>query len=271
MGLASGLAQPLDREHRAGALALVAHHVGLPSLAEALLGEADPALRPRWAHRLGPPHDVLTGHDGPVTAVAFGRARDRDIIASAGDDGTVRLWDAASGQQLGDPLIGHSDSVRSVAIGRAIVASAGDDKTVRVWDAVTRQPLGEPLTGHSDSVTAVAIGRVDDRDIIVSAGQDETLRLWDALTGQGIGDPVTSDWRSAVAIDRVGDTTIVASAGWLSGVRLWDPLTGQSTGPPSAPGAHGGSAVAIGHVGGRDIIVSGGRTRHRVGVGSADW
>ena len=258
LGLASGLAQPLDREHRAGVLALVAHHVGLPSLAEALLGEADPALRPRWAHRLGPPHDVLTGHDGPVTAVAFGRARDRDIIASAGDDGTVRLWDAASGQQLGDPLIGHSDSVRSVAIGRAIVASAGDDKTVRVWDAVTRQPLGEPLTGHSDSVTAVAIGRVDDRDIIVSAGQDETLRLWDALTGQGIGDPVTSDWRSAVAIDRVGDTTIVASAGWLSGVRLWDPLTGQSTGPPSAPGAHGGSAVAIGHVGGRDIIVSGG-------------
>ena len=79
-------------------------------------------------------------------------------LATASDDGTVRLWDADTGQPIGDPLTGHTDAVTSVAFspdGHRL-ASASADSTVRLWDADTGQPIGDPLTGHTGAVNSVA-------------------------------------------------------------------------------------------------------------------
>ena len=88
----------------------------------------------------------LAGHTGGVTAVAVGRAGDRDVIVSGSRDGTVRVWDAVTGAAVGEPLAGHTGAVTAVAVGRAgdrdIIVSGSGDGTVRVWDAVTGQPVG---------------------------------------------------------------------------------------------------------------------------------
>ena len=69
---------------------------------------------------------TLEGHSHSVNALVF--SPDGKTLASASDDGTVKLWDAGSGAEL-QTLKGHSDSVRAVAFspdGKTL-ASASDD------------------------------------------------------------------------------------------------------------------------------------------------
>ncbi len=99
----------------------------------------------------GTPVGVFTGHKDGVFALALSQLDGRTVVVSGAGDGTILVWDAATGALVGDPLTGHTGMVNAVAVGRlngrATIASASYDRTVRVWDAATGFRVGSPITG----------------------------------------------------------------------------------------------------------------------------
>ena len=91
---------------------------------------------------------TLEGHSHAVSSVAF--SHDSKLLASASNDKTVKVWDAATGT-LQKTLEGHSHAVNSIAFSHdsKLLASASNDKTVKIWDAATGT-LQQTLEGHSD-------------------------------------------------------------------------------------------------------------------------
>ncbi|HAA73481.1 MAG TPA: protein kinase, partial [Planctomycetaceae bacterium] len=73
------------------------------------------------------------GHGPFVNSVVF--SPDGTRLASGGNDTNVRVWDAATGQQL-LTFKGHAKSVYSVSFSPdgTRLASASWDQTVKVWD-----------------------------------------------------------------------------------------------------------------------------------------
>ena len=63
--------------------------------------------------------------------MAGAAARRATLLATGSDDGTVRLWDPATGTQVGDPLTGHTGWVRRwrspLPDGRTLLATGSDD------------------------------------------------------------------------------------------------------------------------------------------------
>jgi WD40 repeat protein len=102
--------------------------------------------------------DPLTGHVGPVTAVAVGELDGRPIAVTGGDDATVRVWDLRTGHQHGDALTGHVGPVTAVAFGeldgQPIAVTGGRDATVRVW---TLTPNVTPAVEMSTGIPVIGI------------------------------------------------------------------------------------------------------------------
>ncbi|KZP17827.1 WD40 repeat-like protein [Athelia psychrophila] len=139
----------------------------------------------RWPAAL----KTLEGHKDQVRAVAY--SPDGTHIVSGSADKTIRIWDAETGEAVGDPLRGHADWIMAIAYspdGRHIV-SGSDDKTIRIWDAETGESVGEPLIGHTGAIWAIACS--SNGAHIISGSEDNTIRRWDAVTGKAVGEPLS--------------------------------------------------------------------------------
>ena len=112
------------------------------------------------------------------------------LLASGSDDGTVRLWNPATGQPGAPALEGHTDKVEALAAvplpgGPTLLASGGSDGTVRLWDPATGQPAAPPLEGHAARVWALAAVPLPGGPTLLASGSDDgTVRLWDLVNSR---------------------------------------------------------------------------------------
>ncbi len=159
---------------------------------------------------------TLSGHVSRVIDVAF--SPDGNKIASADDSGTVRLWNANTGEHI-QTLTGHIGWVTSVVFspdGKRL-ATGSLDQTVRLWNVNTGMHI-RTFRGHTHHVLSVAFS--PDGKQIATASDDNTVRLWNVNTGMSIR-TFKGHTSSVLSVAFSPDGKQIATGSWDDTVRLW--------------------------------------------------
>jgi WD40 repeat protein len=175
---------------------------------------------------------TFRGHKGTVTGVRW--SPDGRRLASASSDGTIKVWDAHTGQEA-YTLRGHTGGVYSVCWspdGKRLASAGGTwnafkEQWVRgevtVWEAETgKQALRLP--GHARAVRSVCWS--PDGRRLATAGDDQTVRIWEARTGQ---EQLTlrGHTASVTGVCWSPDGRRLASGSHDRAVKVWDATKGQ--------------------------------------------
>ncbi len=201
---------------------------------------------------------------GAVTIDAGGT-----VIATAHDDGTARIWNAVTGQPIGQPLV-HPRPVYLVSLSKdgKTLATAARDRKVRIWKIDEGTLIGSPITfvrpietialapqadvlavGTSEprlaichlrtgqksieiptqTITAEARFRPD-ASMLATADRDQMARLWDTATGRLVGAPMQHDDPvTHVVFSHNGKHLLTTS---FKSARLWSVPESRPLGPP---------------------------------------
>ena len=162
------------------------------------------------------------GHTNEIRRLAV--SSDGKQLLTAGWDKSTRLWDVASGRQLGRWYV-HDDWVHGIAFmpnGRQGVSCGKNDKIVRLFDLKNGHRLGS-YTGPKLELHYVSVS--GDGHLVAACGPEPLIFIWDSETGkvlQQLPEPVENV--NAVALSTHGDLAL--SGGAAGVVRLWDVKTG---------------------------------------------
>lgn len=180
-------------------------------------GTAPPALQ----------FQEFAGHADAIQSVGF--SSDGQLLVSAGQDNSIRVWDVDSGKMV-KTFRGHGGRIQATMFlgdGKRIL-SASHDRSIREWSLDGNQEIrtiqGQVLSGHSDAVLAASYSK--DQSQIVTASRDRSARTWNAVTGQpGLTLAEGHSYLASTAVFFPGAKRLLTAA-VDNTARIWDVGTG---------------------------------------------
>jgi WD40 repeat protein len=199
-----------------------------------------------WRVADGQPLAALQGHTNWVWDVQFSPLPQTasadpppNLLASASQDQTIKLWQLDTGQCL-QTLRGHRSWVSSVAwsFDGKVLASGSCDNTIKLW-CVSMGTCLQTLQGHSDMISTIDWNR--DQYRLASGSADTTVKIWDTNTGDCLC-TLQGHTNVVYAVAWSPDGKILASAAQDQTIKLWDGQTGECLKTLSG---HNGSVFSI--------------------------
>jgi WD40 repeat protein len=169
---------------------------------------------------------VLDGQTKRVLTAQW--SPDGSRIATAGDDGTIRLWDPATGRQVGPVRRAHTKPINAIAWSKANghLASLGEDGIIAIW---TRDDVAPAVTIVANVGTLKVVSSFtwspDGREIATS-GEDGLVRVWNTTTGAARGQPFRGHSGGVATLDWSPDGRTLVSASDDGTARIWDAQSG---------------------------------------------
>ena len=167
---------------------------------------------------------VLEHGGGGIWTVAFSPV-DASLVASAGEDGTIKLWNLQANTVA--TLAAHDDSINSIAFSPdgQLLASGSEDFTVKVWSVPTKQiveTLEHVVDGFVEVVTGVNFS--PDGGQLATAGPN--VKLWDVSTWTVVKTIQPADWVVTTTFSPNGQRLVTGDES--GNVEIWDTQSGQS-------------------------------------------
>lgn len=159
---------------------------------------------------------TMSGHLGSVNSATF--SRDGDQLLTAGDDGTVRLWDAATGEEL-RALRGHSKRMTGAEFSSdgEYVTAGSYDETTRVWQASTGEQLAMLEADPDDTWDHTFAAFSPDGRAVLSWSLDRA-RIWEWRTDK----PAVTLAKATRGAAFSDDGRFVVAGGADGRLKVWD-------------------------------------------------
>jgi len=114
----------------------------------------------------------VSGHDRETETISFNS--DSSLIASGGEDNSIRIWDI-NGQRINSFYNeSWSDCVRFSHDGKYVISNSKD--TIKIWD-VSRREIIKEIMAHTDIIYCFALS--PDNSLLITGARDGSIKLWD--------------------------------------------------------------------------------------------
>jgi WD40 repeat protein len=185
-----------------------------------------------WDLAASKPANTLTSAV-PVRALAA--SPDGKLLASAGDDGAIQLWDTTAGKAT-TKLTAHTDWVLALAFSGdgKFLASGGHDGTVRLWDVAAGKKLldieakaaPQPNTPPLPTNVVQAITFSPDNKLLAVGGSDSLIHLFSVPEGKLVRS-MPGHTSSVTGVQFHPGGAVLVSSSKDRTLKLWNPANGQ--------------------------------------------